>query len=268
MAMTNPPPQTHPRERPPAAPGGQRRQVATAAAKPTRRRGRLLLLSGLVLVLGSATGFWLVLRSIDERAEYLVASRTIERWEVAQASDFTVVEASIGDASALTLDQHEEVIDRWATGRIPQGTLITAGLFETPPLSSSDETDQVLLQVSLPSSEAPFKTLDPGDTVALLGSETFGPEGRPGPRHLIGVLRLEFVQEDDLYYIVSPDEAVDIMSIIDRFMAAANRKLLKLGHNVGSAELVDALNRSEADSPQPEVEGALPLPGADPVGRQ
>ena len=100
--MTNPPPQ---RERARTVPQAQRRQVALPGAQQGQRRGGLLLL-GLLLVFGAGFGFWFVLQSIDERAEYLIAARTIERWEVVRAQDFTLVEANVGTASALTVDQH------------------------------------------------------------------------------------------------------------------------------------------------------------------
>ena len=99
--MTNPPPQ---RERARTVSQAQRRQVALPGAQQGQRRGGLLLL-GLLLVFGAGFGFWFVLQSIDQRAEYLIAARTIERWEVARAQDFTLVEANVGTASALTVDQ-------------------------------------------------------------------------------------------------------------------------------------------------------------------
>ena len=54
-----------------------------------------MLLLGLLLVVASGGGFWYVLQSFDDRQEYLVSARTIERWEIATAADFTVVEANV-----------------------------------------------------------------------------------------------------------------------------------------------------------------------------
>ncbi len=204
---------------------------------------------GLVLVFGAGFGFWFVLQSVDQRAEYLAAARTIERWEVATAADFTVVEANVGDASALTVAESGRVLGKWATGRIPAGTLVTEGLFETPPLSAESEADRVLIQVTLPAGEAPFGTLGTGDTVALLGRESSGPDGQPGNLSLIGVLRLEFVQGDDIFYVVTPDEALDIKRSVDRFSQSADRTILKLGHNLSAAEIADALAKQAASVP-------------------
>ena len=242
--MSDPPPQ---RERPAAA-RTQQRQVALPGAQQKQRRTGLLAL-GLVLVFGAGFGFWFVLRSVDQRAEYLAAARTIERWEVVGAADLLVVEANVGEASALTVDQSGRVLGKWATGRIPAGTLVTEGLFETPPLSAESEADRVLIQVRLPASEAPFGSLSTGDTVALLGRESSGPDGEADALGLIGVLRLEFVQGDDLFYVVAPGEALDIKSTVDRFAQSSDRTILKLGYNLSSAEIADALEKHAASLP-------------------
>lgn len=231
-----------------------------------------MLLLGLVLVFGAGFGFWFVLQSVDQRANYLVAARTIERWETAGAADFTIVEANVGEASALTVDQSGRVLGKWATGRIPAGTLITEGLFETPPLSAEDEADRVLIQVTLPAGEAPFGTLNTGDTVALLGREPTGPDGQPGSLSLIGVLRLEFVQGDNIFYVVSPDEALDIKLSVDQFTQAGDRTILKLGHNLTADEVADALAKQAASVPPTPTDATAEVgqlgSGAEPVEDQ
>ena len=238
------------------------------ASQQNQRRGGLLVL-GLVLVLGAGAGFWFILQSVDQRAEYLVAARTIERWEVTQAADFAVVEAAVGAASALTVDRMGAVVGKWATGRIPAGTLVTEGLFETPPLSGDDEADKVLIQVSLPSGDAPFGTLDTGDTVALVGRETEGPGGEAGALGLIGVLRLEFVQGDNIYYVVAPGEALTIKSTIDRYSAASDRTMLKLGLGLEIEDLVAALDAQATTVPPAISEASTGAgTGAEPVGGQ
>ena len=260
--MTDPAPR---RERAPVVPQAARRQAVAPGAQQNRRRVGLLIV-GLVLVFGAGLGFWFVLRSVDQRAEYLVAARTIQRWEVARAEDFAVVEAHVGEASALTVDQSGAVLGRWATGRIPAGTIVTAGLFETPPLSAEDEAQKVLIQVGLPASEAPFGTLDTGDTVALLGREAEGPDGQVGALGLIGVLRLEFVSGDNVYYVVTPQEALDIKSSIDRYAAASDRTMLKLGFGLAIEDLVKALE-GQATGVRPVVAdlSSDAGPGAQPI---
>ncbi len=192
---------------------------------------------------GAGFGFWFVLQSIDQRAEYLMAARTIERWEMAGAEDFTVVEANVGDASALTSAQFDAVRGKWATGRIPAGTLITGGLFETPPLSTESETEKVLIQVRLPAADAPFGTLAAGDTVALLGRESSDLQGQPSALGLIGVLQIEFVEGDDLYYVVTPEQALQIKSIVDSYTQSSDPMMLKLGFNLTVDDLNAALEQ-------------------------
>ena len=248
----------------PAVPQAPRRQVALPGAKRQRRGGLLLL--GLVLVAGTGLGFWMILVSVDQREPYLVAARTIERWEVVTPADFTLVEAYVGTASALTVDQLGAVLDKWATGRIPAGTLITEGLFETPPLSGENESDKVLIQVNLPAQDAPFGALQTGDRVALLGRESSDSDGRPGPLALIGVLELEFVTGDDIYYVVTPFDALAIKSTVERYLRAADRTIVKLGSGLAVEELVDALARQTASVPPAASEASTEAgQGLEPV---
>ena len=232
---------------------------------PQNQRRMGWVLFGLMLVLGAGFGFWFILRSVDQRSEYLMAARTIERWQVAQASDFVNVDANVGAASALTSDRRGAVQGKWATGRIPAGTIITEGLFETPPLSTESEAERVLIQVRLPSGEAPFGTLKSGDTVALLGNEGSGPDGGAGALGLIGVLQLEFVQGDEIFYVVTPDEALQIKASVDRYTRAADRTMLKLGFNLSIDDLVAALEQHAASgTPATPAGEAATLPNLDP----
>ena len=236
--MSDSPPE---REAPPvasSAPRAPRRQVAVPGARKQRRGGLLLL--GVALVLGAGLGFMFILESIDQRSSYLVAARTIQRWEITTAEDFISVEAHLGDAHGLTADHLQTVVGKWATGRIPAGTIITGGLFETPPLSNDEEADRTLVRVTLPAAEAPFSVLNTGDTVALLGVET-DTEGVTGELGLIGVLTLEFVDGDSVYYVTTPDQALDIMSVVDRFTRAQDRAILKLGVDLTADDIVAAL---------------------------
>ena len=53
----------------------------------------------MMLVVGTGFGFWLVLQSVDLQAEYLMAARTIKRWDVASAQDFSLVVGSLSRPS-------------------------------------------------------------------------------------------------------------------------------------------------------------------------
>ena len=82
--------------------------------------------------------------------------------------------------------------------------------------------------------------------MALLARESAGVEGQIVALSLIGVLHLEFVQGDDIYYVVTLEEALEIKSTVDRYTAAADRTMLKLGFNLTIEDLVDALEKQAA----------------------
>ena len=240
----------HPRgPKQPAPRSSQRRQVTLPGAakqkqKETKQggvRGGLLLL-GLLLVVASAGAFWYILRDLDVREEYLVTARTLERWDIAGVGDFTVVEANLGDAAGVPPEFLDVFVGKWATGRIPAGTIVTPGMFQAPPLSNEDEAGKVLIEVSLPAGEAPGGTLNTGDKIALFGAEFSSVEGLEGVEPsvgLIGVLELKMVQGDKLTYVVTPSEAAAIQDIVDRYQAASNRRIWKLGFDLSTQELID-----------------------------
>ena len=236
----------HPRGPSQPAPGGSgRRQVALPGADKQNGniRGGLLLL-GLLLVVVSGGGFWYILRELDVRDEYLVTARTIQRWEIAGAGDFTVVEAHLGDAAGVPPRALSVVVGKWATGRIPAGTVVTPGLFQAPPLSNEDETNKVLIEVSLPAAEAPGGSLKTGDKVALFGAESSGTEAVEPSVGLIGVIELELVRDDKVTYVVTPAEAKAIQEIVDRYGKASDRRIWKLGFDLSTDELIDLYGAS------------------------
>ena len=237
----------HPRgPKQPAPRSTQRRQVTLpGAAKQKQKqkqqggvRGGLLLL-GLLLVVASAGAFWYILRELDVREEVLVTSRTLERWDIAGVGDFTVVEANLGDAEGVPPQFLDVFLGKWATGRIPAGTIVAPGMFQAPPLSNEDEAGKVLIEVSLPAGEAPGGTLKTGDKIALFGAEFSGVEAEEPSVGLIGVLELKMVQGDKLTYVVIPAEAIAIQDIVDRYQAASNRRIWKLGFELSTQELID-----------------------------
>ena len=268
--MTNPAP---PRERTPKVPaptkpggaktGAAKRQVSVpGSAKPDKEgvRGGLLLL-GLVLVVAAGGGFWYILESVDQRQEYLMTARTIERWEVVNATDFVVVEANVGDADAVPVGYVGAVLGGWATGRIPARTLVTLDMFEPPPLSGDDETNKVLIEVELPTDGVPGGVLETGDKVALFGAENSDLEGVEAQVGLIGVLTLEQVEGNKVSYVVTPAEAKTIHEVVDRYQASSNRRIWKVGFDLSSADLdaqydtsptVPALTEPDAPPEPPE----------------
>ena len=224
--------------------GASGRQVAVpgAAAKKKRDegvRGGLLLL-GLLLVVLSGGAFWYILREMDTREEYLVAVRPIERLEVVGPGDFGVVAANLGAAGGVPPEFVDLLVGKWATGHIPANTIVTPGMFQSPPLSSSEEAGKVLIEVSLPAGEAPGGSLADGDKIALFGVEFSEGDPAASPT-LIGVLELPSVRGDTIRYVVTPEEARVIQGIVERYEAATSRRMWKVGFDLSAEDLIDAV---------------------------
>ena len=260
--MANPVP---PQERNREAPRPPKRQVTLpGSAKPQKEgiRGGLLLL-GLLLVLVSGGGFWYILQTVDQRQEYLMAARTIERWEIVEATDFVIVEANVGEADALAPEYAGLVLDSWASGRIPAGTLVTVDMFESPPLANEGEADKVLIEVTLPAGEAPGGVLETGDKVALFGAEPAVVEGVEPAVELIGVLSLEYVEGEKISYVVTPEEAKAIHDVVDRYQSAQQRRIWKVGFDLPTGDL-DVLYGGSPGAGGFADLGVLPEVGVEP----
>ena len=231
---------SNPRERPVTIPAPQQRQVSIPGKAKKQKKSGIrggLLLVGVLLIAGAGAGFWYVLMSLDERQQVLVAARDIQRWDLVSPGDFTAVEADVGPAAALGVNRLDAIVGRWATGSIPAGTIVTEGMFQTPPLSGEEETDKVIIEVALPADQVPFGGMETGDKLALFGREAsdIGVDGDPlgeGSYGLIGVLTLDFVLDGRLIYIVTPEEALAIHEIVDRFNGASDRRIWKLGFGI------------------------------------
>ena len=78
-----------------------------------------------------------------------------------------------------------------------------------------------------------------GDKMALFGAESSDFEGGEPSVGLIGVLTLEFVRGDKITYVVTPAVAKDIQDTVDRYMAASNRRMWKVGFELPTQDLID-----------------------------
>lgn len=223
----------------------------------TRKRRMGLVLIGLVLVAGAGFGFWFVLQSVDARQPYVVSARDIARWDRVSSADFTLVEANIGDASAMIAPQMGGIYGQWAAGPIPAGTFITPGMFRPPPLSSEAEARSIVIQVSLPAEDISYGTFETGDTIALIGRETpldpaqglgaaesleTGLAAQQSELSLLGVLRLENVQGGNIIYVVEPARALEIQALVRRYLAASDRQIWRLGIDLTAEDVKQALD--------------------------
>lgn len=244
-----------PSQTPAAEATGQPRPIAMPGGTRKRRMG--LALVGLVLVAGAAFGFWYVLQTVDERQPYVVAARDIARWDRVSSSDFRLVDANIGDASAMVAGQMGAVYGQWATGPIPAGTFVTPGMFRPPPLSSEAEARSIVIQVSLPAEDVTYGALEAGDTIALIGREApadpalglgtaDSPDAGYGTRNselaLLGVLRLDNVQGGNIIYVVEPARALEIQRLVSRYLAATDRQIWRLGIDLTAEDVQRAVD--------------------------
>ena len=222
-----------------------------------RRLG--LVLVGLVLVVGTAFGFWYVLQSVDERQGYVVASRDVVRWDRVGSSDFAIIEANVGEAVAMTPNEMGPIYGQWATGSIPVGTLITPGMFQVPPMSSESESKSVVISLPLPSGEVAFGALATGDRIALIGREpddadpladALGDSVAAAPEQpplaLIGILELEDVRDNQIFYVGDPLGALELLELLERFERAQDSKIWRIGIDVTAEELMLALQGETA----------------------
>lgn len=234
-------------------PAEQRPRPVAVPGDANRRRLGLALI-GFVIMAGTAVGFWYVLQSVDQRSQYVVAARDIARWESVSSADFRLVEANIGDASAAVASQMGAIYGQWAAGPIPAGTFITPGMFAQPPLSSGAEAGSIVIQVSLPTDEVSYGALETGDTIALIGRETLADPAQglgadtgfaqAPPLSLIGVLRLDNVQGGNAVYVVAPAKALEIQNLVQRYLAATDRQIWRLGSDLTADDIQRALDGS------------------------
>lgn len=122
----------------------------------------------------------------------------------------------------------------------------------------------MLIEVSLPAAEAPVGVLNTGDRIALFGAETTGSEALQPTVGLIGVLTLEFVQDDRVTHVVTSGEAKGIQDLVDRYNSSTDRSIWKLGTELSSSQLVDLYDAAggapggdnEFDPPAPSGENS------------
>lgn len=95
------------------------------------RRGRplwadLRFLLGIVLILVSVSGVWLVVAAARQTTPILVASRTLVPGHEVTAGDLRVVDVALGAASRSYLSAGDDVAGRVATRTVAAGELVPA----------------------------------------------------------------------------------------------------------------------------------------------
>lgn len=125
-------------------------------------------------------------RSLSDRVEVLIASRTIAEGEVIEPGDLRT--ASIGvDSSvrAVSPDEADGLVGKVATGPIGEGSIIHRSQFIA---GDSEDQPKVIVGAALSAGQYPLANLRPGDRVKII--EVSGPNAvfddsrAIGPREL------------------------------------------------------------------------------------
>jgi len=138
---------------------------AGRVAQP-RQRNPTWLIAGALLVVLSALGGVLLFSASDDRIEVLVAAADLQPGEPVEHADLRIARVAV-DAGMATIepDGAAELVGRQPIGRVPAGTLLSAGMFaEELPLAA----DEVVIGAALDPGEAPLSSLQVGAGVELI----------------------------------------------------------------------------------------------------
>jgi hypothetical protein len=176
---------------PPARPAPRRRPGLKRRAAPTtpaahfdpgrvaepRHRNPAWLLAGVLLVVLCALGGVLLFSSADNRTEVLVAARDLEPGELISRGDLRIARLAIdGDIGSLSPADVDGLVGRLAVGRIPNGALLTGGMFaDELPLAA----DEMVFGAALDPGEAPLSGVQVGAPVELLDVPKATPGAEP-----------------------------------------------------------------------------------------
>jgi hypothetical protein len=150
---------------------------------PPSRRARPLwadvrFLLGIVLILVSVAGVWLVVAAARQTTPVLVASRTLVPGQQIGAGDLRVVDVALGAASASYLSAAVPATGRVATRTVAVGELVPVGA-----LADAGETD-VTRVVVRSDADVPASVVS-GSTVEVWAAPASTTGGAAAPRLLV-----------------------------------------------------------------------------------
>jgi hypothetical protein len=139
-----------------------------------RHRNPTWLVAGALLVVLSALGGVLLFSASDDRVEVLVAAGDLQPGGSVEHADLRIARVAV-DAGVATIgpDGAADLIGRQPIGRVPAGTLLSAGMFaEELPLAAGE----VVIGAALDPGEAPLSGLQVGAGVELVVLDLADPE--------------------------------------------------------------------------------------------
>jgi hypothetical protein len=144
-----------------------------------RHRNPVWLVAGVLLVVLCALGGVLLFYSSDDRTEVLVAARDLEAGEPVSSGDLRIERVAVDDGVA-TVDpsMFDELQGRLPVGRVPAGTMLSAGMFaDELPLGP----DEMVFGAALDPGEAPLSGMQVGAPIELLTVGVADPAGGAAP---------------------------------------------------------------------------------------
>ena len=155
-----------PKARRRGAPSGPVARFEPGKVAETRHRNPTWIVAGVLLVLVSALGGVLLFTSNDDRADVLVAAAELEPGRPVERDDLRVGRvAADSDVASMPPADASELVGRFPIGRIPEGTMLTPGMFASEiPLGA----DEMVFGAALDPGEAPLSGLEVGAPIELL----------------------------------------------------------------------------------------------------
>ena len=136
---------------------------------PRDRRGILAALALLLIVVGALSAAIVVYRT-GNRADVLVAARTIPAGEKVTRADFTTTRVAADAHSVVPASAESAYIGSYATTNVPSGTLINSRMFKTTQVVPSGS---VVLGLTLAADQRPARAIASGDIIRIF----YGPKG-------------------------------------------------------------------------------------------
>lgn len=138
-------------------------------AAPSQRRPSFMLGGALAVLFAAALGGW-VFTTSTSTISIMVMARDVEAGEVVTATDLRAVEVGhFADARAVQPHQQELVVGLAARGPLAEGTVINTDLLVARSQVIPD--GMAVVGAELEPGAAPAGAFEPGDRVALLGTQ-------------------------------------------------------------------------------------------------
>ena len=166
------------------SPNGNGKAPVGVPLSPRRPRNTLWIIAGVVLVVISGLAAATIARSLSNRVDVLVASRTIAEGEVINDADLRTESIAATGVRAISPSERVDLVGQVATGPIGEGSIVHPSQFIE---GNAEDQPQVIVGAALDPGQYPLVGLRPGDVVKVI--EVSGPNAAftdtaSGPREI------------------------------------------------------------------------------------